>query len=787
MVKEIQHTVMCSYDTEDINSPGSDQGYRMYGVNIMLTKLKTILLKGNIPSGEGRNVRKNIIEENRKFAKIWSKVQLIFWGFCIVMSFFDVAYTRCRGAYIMAVVLCLTALIFAEYIARKVPDLILFSAFLVDAAILGAGLWAARIQLQHDSLTVVMFLAVVLVPVFFVLPPGFNIGLLLTYDILAVFVLQGDIKPQFYSSAISFLFISSSIGIVIGIYVNKTRVERFVFAEVIAKQKVQEKARVMFEQTTDALAGAIDAKDTYTNGHSRRVAKYSLEIARGAGKSEDECEKVYFAALLHDVGKIGVPIEILQKKSRLTDEEFEQIKQHPVKGGDILSVIKESPWLSIGARYHHERYDGKGYPEGLKGDEIPEIARIISVADAYDAMTSIRSYRDPIPQDKVREQIVKGSGTQFDPVYARLMVHMIDVDTEYQMKERAKADESDNNGILTTGAYREAVSAGIHISSSMTTIRMSISSDDEATGIAPIPSLILFDALDGKVHTDEKEIKDCLYLEYGEIWFDGRTVTGGARKMKSKVENTGADDIKHNGEYKIEAVRIDDHALIRIAGNAQTAEIIVALPDSSRFMYIGLTGEHCRISNLRSVKAEETCPDDYIPRIAEKISYIKDAPTGDMPNIQIDGYRKAHSAGVPVKDGLTLTFHVKCLPIARLVYHCPFIIIYASDDGKVNGKNARDLMFTRFDGECWEHDASCTAVIDVKQTEAFGNWDAWMKYNQAGYDTEVRFTVEDNKITVITENAGVSIRNTAVLSDMSQPIYAAITGDQVAVTNIRVH
>ena len=153
-----------------LNIPGSDHGYRMYGVNIMLTKLKTILLKGNIPSGEGRNVRKNIIEENRKFAKIWSKVQLIFWGFCIVMSFFDVAYTRCRGAYIMAVVLCLTALIFAEYLARKVPDLILFSAFLVDAAILGAGLWAARIQLQHDSLTVVMFLAVVLVPVFFRTP-----------------------------------------------------------------------------------------------------------------------------------------------------------------------------------------------------------------------------------------------------------------------------------------------------------------------------------------------------------------------------------------------------------------------------------------------------------------------------------------------------------------------------------------------------------------------------------------------------------------------------------------
>ena len=164
--------------------------------------------------------------------------------------------------------------------------------------------------------------------------------------------------------------------------------------EVETYKEAHKREHTLFEQTAEALAGAIDAKDKYTNGHSRRVAEYSLKIARCAGKSEEECEKVYFAALLHDVGKIGIPVSILNKKGRLTEEEFEQIKQHPVVGGQILSSISQSPWLSVGARYHHERYGGNGYPEGLKGEDIPEIARIIAVADAYDAMSSNRSYRE---------------------------------------------------------------------------------------------------------------------------------------------------------------------------------------------------------------------------------------------------------------------------------------------------------------------------------------------------------------------------------------------------------
>ena len=183
------------------------------------------------------------------------------------------------------------------------------------------------------------------------------------------------------------------------------------------------------------LAKTIDAKDAYTNGHSERVAAYSREIARRYGYDEERLEELYVMGLLHDVGKIGVPDTIINKPGRLTDEEYMEIKKHPVKGAEILATITEMPKLVTGARWHHERYDGKGYPDGLKGEEIPEEARIIAVADAYDAMTSHRIYRDIIPQEHVKSEIENGMGTQFDEKFARIMLEMIAEDTEYTMHE----------------------------------------------------------------------------------------------------------------------------------------------------------------------------------------------------------------------------------------------------------------------------------------------------------------------------------------------------------------
>ena len=202
--------------------------------------------------------------------------------------------------------------------------------------------------------------------------------------------------------------------------------------ELESHKKAEKREAAMFEQTAESLASAIDAKDRYTHGHSTRVASISRQIAERAGLSEEECRKIYFSALLHDVGKIGVPDVIINKEGNLTDEEFKQIRQHPVLGYQILSSIRQSPDLSVGAHYHHERYDGKGYPDGLKGEEIPETARIIAVADAYDAMTSTRSYRKELSGEKTKEELRKGMGTQFDPKYAQIMLDIMEEGADKQ-------------------------------------------------------------------------------------------------------------------------------------------------------------------------------------------------------------------------------------------------------------------------------------------------------------------------------------------------------------------
>ena len=214
--------------------------------------------------------------------------------------------------------------------------------------------------------------------------------------------------------------------------IELVRLQNDLSAEVEKKTAAIEKLSMHIVET---LADAIDAKDTYTHGHSKRVAEYASEIARRRGYSEEDCHSIYMMGLLHDVGKIGIPDAVINKPGKLTDEEFEVIKTHPPKGAKILSNITEMPELAVGAHWHHERYDGRGYPDKLDGINIPEAARIIAVADAYDAMTSCRSYRGIMTQTAVREQIEKGRGSQFDPELADIMLAVIDEDTDFSLHE----------------------------------------------------------------------------------------------------------------------------------------------------------------------------------------------------------------------------------------------------------------------------------------------------------------------------------------------------------------
>lgn len=190
------------------------------------------------------------------------------------------------------------------------------------------------------------------------------------------------------------------------------------------KQKEMAAFRII-NQSFITFANTIDAKDSYTKGHSQRVAYYSRELARRLGYDEEFQRDIFYVALLHDIGKIGVQDAILKKSAKLTYDEFNEIKEHTSMGGDILKNFTAIPGIEEGARYHHEKYDGTGYMEGLKGEEIPIFARIIAVADAFDAMSSERCYRNSLDIDTIIDELRKYSGKQFDPEIVPSMICMI--------------------------------------------------------------------------------------------------------------------------------------------------------------------------------------------------------------------------------------------------------------------------------------------------------------------------------------------------------------------------
>ena len=178
-------------------------------------------------------------------------------------------------------------------------------------------------------------------------------------------------------------------------------------------------------ESIQAIARTIDAKDEYTNGHSIRVGAYSKIIAENLGMSSDEVDNIYYIALLHDIGKIAIPDSILNKPGRLTDEEFAVMKSHTTRGAAILKGISTIPQIIEGAKSHHEKYDGSGYPEGLKGEDIPFVARIICCADCFDAMASKRVYKEPFSLDVITNEFERCAGTQFDPQISRVVIDLI--------------------------------------------------------------------------------------------------------------------------------------------------------------------------------------------------------------------------------------------------------------------------------------------------------------------------------------------------------------------------
>lgn len=208
----------------------------------------------------------------------------------------------------------------------------------------------------------------------------------------------------------------------------------------IELEDANKKLEKAYLDIVETLRATVEAKDSYTRGHSDRVSAYSVLIGKYLNLSEEELENLKIGGLFHDVGKIGIPDTILLKNGKLTDEEYTEIKSHPIIGFNILNNSEMFKNIIPFVKYHHERFDGKGYPEGLSGESIPYMARIAAIADSFDAMSSKRVYRDSMQKEVVREEIAKNSGTQFDPEISKVFLDIIDnhYDEIEKIKEQFK-------------------------------------------------------------------------------------------------------------------------------------------------------------------------------------------------------------------------------------------------------------------------------------------------------------------------------------------------------------
>ena len=538
----------------------------------------------------------------------------------------------------------------------------------------------------------------------------------------------------------------------------------------------------LFEQTATAFVHAIEKRDSYSEGHSTRVANYARQVAREVGKSEAECDEVYYAALLHDVGTIGIPDSILTKPDELTEEEYKIMKMKPVFSAEILSSIHEYPFLREGVLYSHERYNGTGYPEGLAGKDIPEMARIIAVADAYDSMSTKKRFHDPLPHPVVREELVKGAGTQFDPEYAEVMVHLMDM--EYVKHEQEHLAEAEKE--LDCHVYRDKVSVGIPVGREEVRIQFRATDQRENPEEFWAPSILLFDSFDRRIHLDAKTIEAYQYLEYGELWFDGHVVTTAARNIVAQTtkKNSVEGDLPRD-HYEISAGRYDDHMAMQLISAEYNVELIVALPDRSKASYIGLTGEHCYITNIEIRQTGRQILENDIEKIVADVNYI-DRLESDIPNLQIDQTRSASTKGVDLEDGMKLEFHTMSLPSSSLVWHCPYILVFSSDDGTVFGENYHEYAMLKLNGEISGEEDRAKNHLSMKKLEEFHDWNHWKEENKKGIDVMVQVSKRGDKVVLKTTNLGVAIENTTTILDGTKKLYIALTGDQVALTDIRM-
>ena len=582
-------------------------------------------------------------------------------------------------------------------------------------------------------------------------------------------------------SIVNMAMVAVSISLYVFTYLDiNDRVEHAHQIELEHMEGQQKRMQRLFDQTATAFVSAVESKDEYAKGKAVKVADFARRIAERYGKDPDYCDKVYYAALLHDVGMIGLP------DSAFTEEESELLKQKPVIAKEVLSQITEYPYLSESAYYCNEHYDGTGYPEGLSGEDIPEMSRIIAVADGYVTITSKNRHGDGLPNFVAREMFVKEGGAKYDPEFADIMVKMIDRSGSEGMQEVSAETEKE----IDCGSYRDRVAIGIPVEGEERKVTFTYEASIDPEDGFSAPSIVLFDAYDRRAHSDEKTIRAYHYLEYGEIWFDDHMNMAAARKsLVSEITQTGDPTLRTGiGEkvgYEIIAGRYGDHVRLKMIGPAFTKEIILVLPDKSKASYIGLTGEHCHITDITIELTGTVIGPDDIPKIADAIDYT-DHLESDIRNIQIDQNRSVSTEGIELDGRHKIEFHTQTLPGAELVWHCPYIILYSSKDGTIGGPEYKEYNLIKMNGENNGSDEKAENRFTMRRKESFHGWEAWKEANKEGLDIEIDVERKGGRIILRTENSGVSIECITTIYDVPEKVYLSLTGDEVALTDIRV-
>ncbi|MCR5119951.1 MAG: diguanylate cyclase [Lachnospiraceae bacterium] len=572
-------------------------------------------------------------------------------------------------------------------------------------------------------------------------------------------------------SLVNMSLVLMSVGLYIFTYLDiNDEVERVHRLELDNLQEARKSMERLFEQTASVMVTAVEKRDPYSKGRAARIADKAGRLAERTGHDENWCNNIRYAAMLHEAGLAALPDKLIAAGG----EELKKMKA--ATGEELLSYISEYPWLAETLHSLNEHYDGSGYPDGLKAEEIPEMSRMIAIAEGFDSLMSAGKDHSALPYTVAREEMLKKAGTLYDPALLEQLKMILDAENEVaeQAADFTVVKE------LECGNYRDRITGGIEVSETESRISFKCESVKEA-GEFSEPAIVLFDAFDRHVHSNEMSIGETHYMEYGELWFDGHYVCTAARHIEAETSGEAGED---DGRYLITAGRYEDHIRIVLEHAGKKTELCVVLPDSTRSSYIGLTGENCRISEIEIEKTGRHYAEGDIPRLADKVSFINRL-VSDIPNVQVNRFRSAYSEGIPLKNETKVIFHSMSLPTSHLVWHCPHLFIYSSKDGRQGGEGYREYAVIKLDGEN-DSPLDIENSFVMKKGADFPGWEEWKDRNREGLEYELNFRRKGNKLRFTMENLGIAIENTTILPEDAGEVYAALTGDQCAFTDIRI-